>query len=96
MCGAKGLATPSLAEVSPFNNRFRAVYGRTKRLWTGWKRFNQTHFYNKETIFQVPFNDSCYSYLEKSIPFAFDFVPTVLISLFQGNYVTVSKTDLCS
>ena len=91
LCGPKGLATPSLTELLPIDKKFRSVYRTTKKIWTNWKRYNQTHFYNKETKFQVPFNESCKTYLGKSKQFAFEFLNNVMISMHQGKYVAVSN-----
>ena len=96
-CGAAGLASPSLAELLLIDKQFRVVYQRVKKLWTGWKRYNRTHFFDEKNKFQVHSNDSCQSrYLEKSKPFAFDFVNTVRIEMHEGKYVAVSKTYLFS
>ena len=85
LCGAKGFAKLSLKDLSSLDRKFRSFYDRPVKVWTDWRRLNESHFYNDKTQFKVPAIERCDEH-----EFAYSFFGTVAISRHEEGLAIVS------
>ena len=85
LCGAKGFAQLSLKDLSNLGRNFTTFYDRPVKVWTDWRRLNESHFYNDKTQFQVPTMERCDEHA-----FAYSFFGTVAISRHEEGFAIVS------
>ena len=86
LCGTEGFLKLNLNDLLHLDRSFRKFYNRPVKVWTDWRRLNETYFYNGKTSFKVPATELCSD--EK---FQYSFFDTVAISRHEKRYVTVSE-----
>ena len=86
LCGSKGFAKLSLKDLLHLDKNFQNFYNQPVKVWTDWRRLNESHFYNDKTQFKVPTTELC-----KDEKFAYGFFSTVAISRHGERYALVSE-----